>query len=103
MTRERFIILMKDVQDKYERKYERWKALYKLGIDIEDAFDFLTGLLDEIEYEILSTNEDKWLEYFMFDLNCNLSKGFSTIDGKSYRFNNWGDVYDFLNDLKGKY
>ena len=102
MTRERFIILMENIQNKYEKMYERWKTLHNFGIDIEDAFDFLTELLDEIEYEILSTNEDKWLEYFMFDLNCNLSKGFSTIDGKSYHFNNWGDVYDFLNDLKGK-
>lgn len=103
MKRERFIILMEDIQNKYEKKYERWKALHKLGIDIDDAFDFLTEFLDEIEYEILSTNEDKWLEYFMFDLNCNLSKGFSTVDGKSYHFNSWEDVYDFLNDLKEKY
>lgn len=91
---------MKDTQDKYKKKCDRWSALHKLGIDIDDAFDFLTEFLDEIEYEILGSNEDKWLEYFVFDMNCNLLKAFATIDSKPYYFYNWGDVYDFLIDLK---
>lgn len=110
MTKDSFIFLMTTIEGKIKERDRFLDKIYgfcnddivnQLFCEFDIFQDYLTLIEEEVCQAVgLKKNlTESWLDYFVFDNECNFSEMEILKEGSPIPLQGWADVWDFYADL----